>query len=41
MLMEPDKKVRYGSKTTLTISVPNKDLDFFRELASRMGWEEE
>ena len=40
MLMEPDKALRYGSSTTMTIKIPNKDLDFFKELSSRMGWEE-
>ena len=40
MLMQPDGASKYGTSTTLKLKLPNKDLEFFRELASRMGWEE-
>lgn len=40
MLMEPDGAAKYGSTTTVKLKLPNKDLEFFKELAGRMGWEE-
>ena len=36
MIMEPEAK--YGSRDSLVLSVPHKDLSFVRELAKRMGW---
>lgn len=41
MLMEPDSAFHYGSHTTLHFRIPDKDLTFAREIASRMGWEEQ
>ena len=37
MLMEP--RVKYGSRKKATITLPQKDIAFARELAERMGWE--
>lgn len=38
MLMEPGP--HYGSRETIRLSIPAKDLAFARDLAERMGWEE-
>ena len=38
MLMEPEGPV-YGSRESIKFRVPNKDIAFAKELASRMGWE--
>ena len=38
MLMEQEGPV-YGSRTSLKLSIPNKDVALAKELASRMGWE--
>ena len=40
MLMEPEGPV-YGSRASIKFRVPNKDIAFAKELASRMGWEVE
>lgn len=38
MLMEPEGPI-YGSRTSIRFRIPNKDIAFAKELASRMGWE--
>ena len=40
MLMEPEGPV-YGTRATITLRIPNKDIAVLKELASRMGWEVE
>lgn len=37
MLME--EPATYGSRETVHLSLPHKDIKFFKELAKRMGWE--
>ncbi len=39
MLMEPEQTVQYGSKDTIKLSVPRKDLPMAKEIAKRMGWD--
>ena len=38
MLMEPEGP-RYGTRDTLQLTLPKKDVAFAKELAKRMGWE--
>ena len=38
MLMEPEGP-RYGTRDTLQLTLPQKDIAFAKELAKRMGWE--
>ena len=38
MLMESEGPA-YGSRTSISFRIPNKDIAFAKELASRMGWE--
>lgn len=38
MLTEPEGPV-YGSRTSLKLSIPNKDIALVKELANRLGWE--
>ena len=38
MLMEPESQT-YGSRTTIKLCIPNKDIALAKELASRFGWE--
>ena len=38
MLMEPEGP-RYGTRDTLQLTLPQKDVAFAKELAKRMGWE--
>ena len=38
MLMEPEGP-RYGTRDTLQLTLPQKDVPFAKDLAKRMGWE--
>lgn len=38
MLMEPEGP-RYGTRDTLQLTLPQKDVAFAKDLAKRMGWE--
>ena len=38
MLMEPEGP-RYGTRDTLQLTLPKKDVAFAKDLAKRMGWE--
>lgn len=38
MLMEPEGP-HYGTRDTLQLTLPQKDVDFAMDLAKRMGWE--
>ena len=38
MLMEPEG-TRYGTRDTLQLTLPKKDVAFAKDLAKRMGWE--
>ena len=38
MLMEPEGP-RYGTRDTLRLTLPQKDVAFAKDLAKRMGWE--
>lgn len=38
MLMEPDGP-HYGTRDTLQLTLPQKDVPFAKDLAKRMGWE--
>ena len=38
MLMEQEGTV-YGSRTSIKLRIPNKDIGLVKELVSRMGWE--
>ena len=39
MLMDPDSP-SYGTMTNISLRIPNKDIAFAKNLASRLGWEE-
>lgn len=40
LLMEPEGPA-YGSRTSIKLRIPNKDIALAKELANRMGWEVE